>query len=135
MKTYLWRICFGVFIILAIMAPAHLYAACQIVGTTPDGGYIIVCDGPDTIGVASGDGNDIITINVGADVTKTEQQSVDVTATATATTINAEGGNDQINNKGRVGTNASMTINTNDVVLTLLGSNEANASVTGNPLH
>jgi uncharacterized protein YhjY with autotransporter beta-barrel domain len=114
------------------MAPMHVHAACQIVGTTPDGGYIIVCDGPDTIGINSGDGNDIITINVGADVTKTDVQLIDVTATVTATTINAEGGNDQITNKGRVGTNASLVINPADQVITLLGSDEANASVTGN---
>lgn len=109
----------------------QLHAACQIVGTTPDGGYIIVCDGPDTIGINSGDGNDIITINSGADVAKTDLQSSNSTATAAATTINAGHGDDQITNKGSVSTNASMTINTNDVILTLLGSNEANASVTG----
>jgi len=83
----------------------QLYAACQIVGTTMDG-YIIVCDGPDTIGVASGNGSDIIIINAGADVTKTDLQSVDVTATANATTIDAGGGNNQVTNNGSVGANA-----------------------------
>ena len=105
MRTYFRWIVFWV-TILAITLPMHLYAACQIVGTTPDGGYVVVCDGPDTIGYASGNGNDIITINVGADVTKTDVQSVDVTATANATTINAGGGNNQVTNNGSIGANA-----------------------------
>jgi uncharacterized protein YhjY with autotransporter beta-barrel domain len=132
MRTYFRWIMYWA-TILAIMVPMHLYAACQIMGTTMDG-YIIVCDGPDTIGVNSGNGNDIITINIGADVTRMDQQSSDSTATATATTINARRRDDQITNKGKVSANASMTINVNDVILTLLGSNEANASVTGDAI-
>ncbi len=131
MRTYVKRLGFGLAVALAIMAPAHLYAACQIVGTTPDGGYIIVCDGPDTIGVASGDGSDIITINVGVDVTKTDLQSVDATATATATTISAQGGDDQITNHGSVHANATLSAHAIDVAIILQGSDEANASITG----
>ncbi len=104
MRTYFRWIVFGL-AILTITAPVQLYAACQIVGTTMDG-YIIVCDGPDTIGVASSNGSDIIIINAGADVTKTDLQSTDSTATATATTINAGGGNNQVTNNGSVGANA-----------------------------
>jgi len=129
MRTCLWKFCYWI-IFIAIMAPTQSYAACQIVGYTTHG-YIIVCDGPDTIGVISGNGNDIITINVGADVTKTDLQSVDSTATATATTINAGRGNDQITNIGSVRTNAGLEINPSDQVITLWGSDEANASVTG----
>src|SRR5574341_903403 len=95
MKTYLWRICFAVFIV-AIMVPVQSYAACQIVGTTIDG-YIVVCDGPDTIGISSGDGSDIITINTGvAQVSKTDLQSADSTASADAKTIDAGNGNNQV---------------------------------------
>jgi uncharacterized protein YhjY with autotransporter beta-barrel domain len=106
------------------------YAACQIVGTTMDG-YIIVCDGPDTIGINSGDGSDIITINTGAQVSKTDQQSTNSTAAAAATTINAQGGDDQITNNASVRANASMTINAEDFVATHLGNDETNASVSG----
>jgi len=116
---------------LAISVPMQLYAACQIVGTTPDGGYIIVCDGPDTIGVASGDGSDIITINTGVPVSKTDQQSTNSTATAAATIINAQGGDDQITNTGSVRANASMTIKAEDFIATHLGNDETNASVAG----
>jgi uncharacterized protein YhjY with autotransporter beta-barrel domain len=104
MKTYFWGICFAAFII-AIMAPAHLYAACQIVGYTING-YVIVCDGPDTIGVISEDGNDIITIHIGADVNKTDQQTADLTSTANAITIDVGGGTNQVTNNGSIGANA-----------------------------
>ena len=87
MRTYFRSIFWGT--MLAIMVPMHLYAACQIVGTTPDGGYAIVCDGPDTIGLSCGDGSDIITINTDVPVSKTDQQSTNSTATAAATTISA----------------------------------------------
>ena len=132
MKPYLWRIWFAVFIVA--IAPVKLHAACQIVGTTFDGGYLVVCDGPDTIGINSGGGSDIITVNTGAQVSTTDVQSTNSTATAAATTINAQGGDDRITINGGVCTNAGITINVNDVVLTLLGSNEANASVVGDAI-
>jgi uncharacterized protein YhjY with autotransporter beta-barrel domain len=129
MKTYLGRIFLGIFMI-GIIAPAHLYAACQIVGYTING-YIVVCDGPDAIGVTSGNGNDIVTIETGAEVSKVDLQSADSAATAAATAINAQGGDDQITNTGSVRANASMTINAEDVVATHLGNEETNASITG----
>ena len=104
MKTYLGRIFWGIFMI-GILAPAHSYAACQIVGYTING-YIIVCDGPDTIGVNSGDGNDIITIETGVEVDKTDLQSADSVANANATTIDAGGGNNQVTNNGSIGATA-----------------------------
>jgi uncharacterized protein YhjY with autotransporter beta-barrel domain len=104
MKTYFWRICFAAFII-AIMAPAQSDAACQIVGYTING-YIVVCDGPDTIGVTSGNGSDIITIETGAEVIKTDLQSTDSTANANATTIDAGSGNNQVTNNGSIGATA-----------------------------
>jgi len=107
MKTCPRRICVAVFIV-AIMVPAQLYAACQIVGTTING-YIVVCDGPDTIGINSGNGSDIITINTGAIVSKTDLQSAEAVATGVATTIDAGNGNNQITNKGSVGANAGAT--------------------------
>ena len=130
MRTYFKWVVYCV-TILAITVPMQLYAVCEIVGTTPEGGNIIVCDGPDTTGVISGNGNDIITINVGADVTKTDLQSVDFTATVTAAAIDAGGGNDQIINQGSVGSNATLFIYAPDLVMTLLGGNDADVSITG----
>jgi uncharacterized protein YhjY with autotransporter beta-barrel domain len=83
----------------------QLYAACQIISYTMNG-YVIVCDGPDTIGIASGDGNDIITINVGADVTKTDVQSVEATAATNAIVIDAGSGNNLVTNNGSIGATA-----------------------------
>ncbi|HVP78515.1 MAG TPA: autotransporter outer membrane beta-barrel domain-containing protein [Thermodesulfobacteriota bacterium] len=108
MKSYLRRICFAFFIIIAIMAPIQLYAACQIVGTTIDG-YIVVCDGPDTIGINSGNGSDIVTINTGAQVSKTDLQSAEAFAAAGATAVDAGNGNNRITNRGSVGANAGAT--------------------------
>jgi hypothetical protein len=129
MKTYFWRICFAV-LIITIMAPGSLNAACQIVGTTLNG-YIVVCDGTDTIGVISGNRNDTITVETGAEVSKTDLQSTDSTASANATTIDARRGNDQIVNTGNVRAHAGMTVNAEDFVATALGNEETNASVSG----
>ena len=125
------RICFWVFIILAIMAPAQLYRClpnCRL----HDGWVYHRLRWARYGWRTSGEGSDIITINVGADLTKTDVQLIDVTATANAITINAESGNDQITNNGKVRTNATFLIYPPDFVMTLLGSNEANASITGN---
>jgi uncharacterized protein YhjY with autotransporter beta-barrel domain len=87
----------------------QLYAACQIVGSTFDGGYLVVCEGTDTIGINTGNGSDIITINTGAQVCTTDLQSVEAVATAGTTAIDAGNGNNQITNKGSVGANAGAT--------------------------
>jgi uncharacterized protein with beta-barrel porin domain len=105
MKISLWKL--GLWIIfVTIMAPMHLNAACQIVGFTMDG-FIVVCDGPDTIGVASGVGSDIITINIGAQVSKTDIVAGSPAPPANAVVINAGSGNNEIINRGRIEGNAS----------------------------
>ena len=130
MKTNVKRFGFWLAVALTIIAPMQVHAVCQIVGYTTDG-YIIECDGSDTFGITSGDGIDIITVNSAAQVSKTDQQSTNSTATAAATTINAQGGDDQITNTGSVRANASMTINAEDFVATHLGNDETNASISG----
>ncbi len=87
------------------MPHAQVYAACLFVGTTTNG-HIIVCDGPDTIGINGGNGNDIITINTGVGVTKAHLQSADSVAIANSTTIDAGSGNNQVENSGSIGATA-----------------------------
>jgi uncharacterized protein YhjY with autotransporter beta-barrel domain len=67
----------------------------------------ITCTGIDTAGVRGGGGNDQITVDSGAIVSKTTTATGDATATASGVTIDAGEGNNQVVNNGSVSADIS----------------------------
>ncbi|MEN6446234.1 MAG: hypothetical protein ABFD70_00640 [Syntrophaceae bacterium] len=90
-------------------------AACRVVGTAPpEGGYIIVCDESDTTGITGSDFRDIITVESGAEVSKTVQQTGTSSVHADAIVLDAGRGNDTVMNLGAIDASASGSATTNE---------------------
>jgi uncharacterized protein YhjY with autotransporter beta-barrel domain len=104
-KSCLSRIGLWVVALTFTLSPCLVHADCDIIGTI-EGGYVVSCTGTDTDGFCIGDGNDIITVELGAVVSHSVQQSLEELATALAITIDAGGGNNQVTNYGSVGATA-----------------------------
>ena len=108
-----------------IVSPCLVHAACEIVGTI-DGGYIVACTGTDTDGFCIGAGNDIITVETGAEVSNTVQQWVEAIASANAIAIDAGGGNNRVTNHGSIGAAADA-----DALPKVQTASQATANATG----
>ncbi|HVN97547.1 MAG TPA: hypothetical protein VMT62_14050, partial [Syntrophorhabdaceae bacterium] len=83
---------------------AQIQAAC-----IEDATGAIICSGTDVNGVRTGDAADTITVQPGATVSETVQQTVVTTAAAGATTIDAGDGENTVTNAGEVTATAGAT--------------------------
>ena len=90
--------------ILCVTFVPQVKAACVI-----DITGAIICTGTDPAGVTTGDSNDTITVETGATVSKTDQQTVATTAAADAVTIDAGNGDNTVTNTGNVTTITGAT--------------------------
>ncbi|MCE5275475.1 MAG: hypothetical protein LLG43_10085, partial [Deltaproteobacteria bacterium] len=107
MGIFLKRIRWGLALVSIITAPMSVDAACRVVGTAPpEGGYIIVCDESDTTGITGSDFRDIITVESGAEVSKTVQQTGTSSVHADAIVLDAGRGNDTVMNLGAIDASA-----------------------------
>ncbi len=81
----------------AAFLPPQVNAACVV-----DITGAIICTGTDPAGVTTGDSNDAITVEAGATVSKTDQQTIVTTATADTVTIDAGNGLNTVTNLGNI---------------------------------
>ncbi|RQW85899.1 MAG: hypothetical protein EHM79_10735, partial [Geobacter sp.] len=76
--------CCWLFAFLSVTCADRAFGACQIIGTTLDGGSIVSCTGSTPGGLATGDLSDVVTVEPGASVDRTLEQTSAAAAAATS---------------------------------------------------
>lgn len=91
---------------LSVPCADRAFGACQIIGTTFDGGSIISCTGSTPGGLATGDLGDVVTVEPGASVDRTLEQTSAAAAAATSVAVDMGGGTNQVTNNGIISSSA-----------------------------
>ncbi|MBN1380437.1 MAG: autotransporter domain-containing protein [Deltaproteobacteria bacterium] len=105
MKIHIRRVV-SLVIFLSLTLTTQLHADCRIIGSTADGGYVIVCTGTDLIGISGSACSDEVSITAGATVDKTDQRSSATTAAVDVTSTNAGDGDNQVISDGSINAGA-----------------------------